>query len=107
MSAWRKVFLRNGLIWTPYILVWPLLAGEFSGPGWPLGFSDSVDQWLTLLVFLPVWAVMCGGGMCLFRRMVPWVKAEAAEKRRALPTMRWRWFWSYFLEIDEEYRLRP
>jgi hypothetical protein len=95
MSAWRKVFLRNGLVWTPYLLAWLLLAGEFSGN---LG---------ALLYLVPIWVALIGGGMCLFRRIVQWMTSEAAQRGKELPSKRWRWFWSYFLEIDEGYRLRP
>ena len=108
MSAWWKVFLRNGLIWTPYVLAWPLLTGEFSGPGWPLGYSETMKKVGTFVILLPTWFMMVGGTFCLFRVVLREMIRDArrmgfGDRRLTGP----RWFLSYFLEIDEENRLRP
>ncbi len=107
MSAWSKVFLRNGLIWTAYMAAWAFAAGQFSEPGWPLGFSETANKVATFLIVVHVWVVMLGGAMCVFRLMIQSMTTKAAEQGKKAPAMRWRWFWSYFLEVDEEYRLRP
>jgi hypothetical protein len=106
VSAWRKVFLRNGLIWTPYLIVLGIPAGLFDAPGWKFGLSDTMNKVLTFSVLVPVWFAMAGGGMCIFRWNLQWVVKEM-DRGGKLPVMRWRWFWSYFLEVDERYRLRP
>lgn len=107
MSAWRKVFLRCGLIWTPSILALPVLWGEFSAPGWPLGFSDTTNYVLTFAILVPIWVVMVGGGACVFRLMFGSMAEKADEMGKEIWISEPRWFVSYFLEIDEENRLRP
>ena len=111
VSAWLKVFLWNGLIWPPYILGLAFLVGVFppseGSAAWPLGFSHEVNMAIAFSLTGLAFVVTTGGGMCVFRRMVRWIASEAARTGKKLPAMRWRWFWSYFLEVDEDYRLRP
>ncbi len=107
MSVWRKVFLRNGLIWTAYLCAWMIPLGVFQQSGWPFGLSDQVNKVLTFTILIPTWVAMNGGGMCVFRGMVNWISSEAARKGNKMPKMRQRWIWSFFLEVDEEFRLRP
>ena len=108
VSAWQKVFLRNGFFWPAYLIAWGFAFGTFPGPGWPLGFSDTINQVLTFTVLSAVWVVMCGGAVCLFRMLAGGMIAEARQKGTPI---KWRaaplWFRSYFLEIDEDNRLRP
>ena len=104
--AWKKVFLRNGLIWTAYLSAWGYVGGMFEGPGWPLGFSDSVNKVLTFAVLVPVWVVMIGGTMSLYRKVFAWQLDQAKRGGKAYRLYGWRWFLSYFLEIDENGRLR-
>ncbi|AWD21746.1 hypothetical protein [Fuscovulum blasticum] len=106
MSAWWKVFLRNGLVWPPFILAQVFLLRQFQGPSGALELSDSMNQIVPVVVLPLVWFAMTGASMCVFRMMVQWVKSSAEQKGKKMPAMRWRWFWSYFLELDEEYRLR-
>jgi hypothetical protein len=107
VSAWRKVFLRNGLIWTAYMVVIWAASGTLSQPGWPLGFSETANGVVTFVAHFAICVVLTGAAACIFRQQVRWITSLAAEKGKRLPAMRWRWFWSYFLEIDEGYRLRP
>ena len=102
MSAWQRVFLRNGLIWPPYILASNFLLSSYLEKG-RFGPSELMFN----VVIAPVWILMAGGGMCVFRPMVQWITTEAAEKGKKMPAMRWRWLWSFFLEVDKDYRLRP
>jgi hypothetical protein len=106
MSAWWKVFLRNGFFITAYLTAFGFLVGGFPGQGWPFGLSETMNQVPTFAVLIPLWFAMIGGVVCVFRRMVQWMVTEAALQHRRLPTMRCRWLWSYFLEIDQEHRLR-
>jgi hypothetical protein len=107
MSAWRKVFLRNGLIWTAYLSIWLIADGLLKQPGWPFGFSQMTDQVLTLSVLFPAWIVMCGGAICLFRLVAHKMIVEANRRRLPIRFSAPRWFISYFLEIDQENQLRP
>lgn len=107
MSAWRKVFLRCGLIWTPYILAVPWLMGMFDVPGWPLGFSETTNYVLTSSILIPAWVVMCGGGGCLFRLMIGRMRKIADETGQEMWVSGPQWFNSYFFEVDEDFRLRP
>lgn len=107
LPAWKKVFLRNGLIWTAYLSAWGFVAGMFHRPGWPLGFSDTVNTMLTYAVLIPTWIVMAGGGICLYRRILAWQLDQAKRSGKTLGIQGPRWFLSYFLEIDENGQPRP
>jgi hypothetical protein len=105
MSAWRKVFLRNGLFMTACLTALGFLLGSFPGQGWPFGLSETMNQVLTFAVLIPVWFAMLGGGMCFFRWMLPRV-ATGPQKGRILPVRGPRWLVSYLLEVDVNKRLR-